>query len=628
MTGKLKIVKTDDEIARAWHQAAIRVAIIAALFSIIGGVMLGQASILKQANNPYNNPQIMAWNSQLSKEMDQVKKDALIEQIRKRDVVLNQEFFKADAFIRYGEFLLVGGLAFFILGAQLALKYREKLPEPQRKSVDNVWIAAGMSRRTTIMVGVLLIGGMVAIVAKSPGDPFAALAKVTVDGGIKIVHTMGMGSSATTTEAIPNRDDGSSTPGSNTVTITIYVDRFIIKEVEGISSGGNGDALRNWPSFRGPLGIGFTFGARPPFKWNSETGENILWKVPVALPGMSSPIVWEDKIFISGATEDKREVYCYNGTTGELLWTKEVSAGDNEPKEKPTVFPDTGFAAPTMATDGNKVYAMFANGDVAGFDLDGNNSWVVNNWGIPVSNYGYSSSLLPFRNRLIVQLDQEMKDITGAPITRRISCLDGKNGAEIWHTDRPADSGDTWSSPVLINTGTKEMIVTAGRPFAIAYDPLDGKELWRKECLGGDVGPSPIYAGGLIFVAEESEKLTALRPEDGSIVWQAENDMPNTVSPVSNGDLVFVTSGEGKVSCFDVAIGKLYWQHQFGSAGAYASPVLVGNSVFFTDRKGTTYIFPAERTFFEIESESLRSRPLGLKWRWMISAASSGCTFA
>ncbi len=601
MTGRLKIVKTDEEIAHAWYQAAVRVAIIAMLFSIIGGVMLGQASVIKNANNPFNNPQLKAWDTQLNqlnsnREKNKDEIDALVKKIQDKDLKLNQEFFKANAFIRYGEYMLVGGLAFFILGAQLALKYRKKLPEPQRKSIDTVWIAAGISRRTTIMVGVLLIGGMVVIVAKSPGDPFAALAKIVVDGGTKISHSLGVASSATATAATPMPDDSSTNTSTVTVTVTNTV--TVSVPVPGLpSSQSNGDAMRNWPAFRGPLGTGVTFGARPPYKWDSETNENILWKMPVALPGMSSPIVWEDKVYITGATEDKREVYCYNGTTGELIWTKEISAGANEPTEKPSVFDDTGFAAPTMATDGNWLYAMFANGDVAGIDLKNEKPpWVVNNWGIPVSIYGYSSSLLPYRNRLIVQLDQTLTDKAENPITRRISCLDGTSGVEIWHTDRPEDSGDTWSSPILINTGSQEMIVTAGRPFAIAYDPIDGKELWRVECLGGDVGPSPIYAGGLIFVAEESEKLTALRP-DGTIVWQAEDDLPNTVSPLSNGDLIFVTSGEGKISCYDVATGKQYWQHTFGTAGAYASPVLVGNSVFFTDRKGTTYIFPAERTF-------------------------------
>lgn len=600
MTGKLITHKTDEEIARAWYQAALRLAILAAIISIFGSIMLGQAWIQRKNNDPFRNKQITGMVTQLSKEQDPAKKDILIEKIRRKDVEVNREFRKADSFIHSGIYLLLGCLVVFVFGARVAVHYREKLPAPQHKSRDNIWISAGVSRRAVIMLGVLLFGVACIIVAKSPGDPFAGLALVA-SGKMAMPMKGSPASSATVTAALP----GSATIGSATSSATVFVDRWLpALEVPGLATSSNGVALHNWPAFRGPLGTGITFEATPPFSWNGATGENILWKVPVDLPGMCSPIVWGDKVFLAGATEDKREVYCYNGTTGALLWKKEVSAGENEPKEKPSVFADTGFAAPTMATDGNLVYAIFANGDIAGFDLDGNQKWVKNHWGIPSSYYGYSSSLLPYRNRLIVQMDHDLIDKSGVDIPRNISCLDGSTGAIIWSTARPPDAGNTWSSPILINTGTREEIITAGRPYAISYDPLTGAELWRANCLGGDVGPSPIYAGGLVFVAEESEKLSAIRPGGSGdvtkdIVWQAEDDMPNTISPVSNGDLLFVTSGEGKISCYDVATGKQYWQHTFGNASAYASPVLVGNSIFYTNHDGNTYIFPAERTFNE-----------------------------
>ena len=151
------------------------------------------------------------------------------------------------------------------------------------------------------------------------------------------------------------------------------------------------ELLKNWPRFRGPLGSGVSAVPDMPTRWDAASGEGIAWKSPVPLPGNSSPIVWRDSVFLTGATEESREVYCFAAADGALRW-KWVVPADGEAAEPPEVSEDTGYAAPTMATDGLRVFAAFANGDFAAADLQGQQVW-VRHFGPLKNAYGHASSL-------------------------------------------------------------------------------------------------------------------------------------------------------------------------------------------------------------------------------------------
>ena len=153
---------------------------------------------------------------------------------------------------------------------------------------------------------------------------------------------------------------------------------------------------RNWPRFRGPGGLGISAYTNVPSSWNGITGEGVLWKTPVPLAGQNSPIVWENRVFLTGASEDEREVYCFDADSGELLWQRAVADVPGSPSEPPEVDDVTGFAAPTAVTDGKRVYAIFANGDLACFDFDGKRLWAMslgNPDNLYVNGHGVDSSL-------------------------------------------------------------------------------------------------------------------------------------------------------------------------------------------------------------------------------------------
>ena len=200
---------------------------------------------------------------------------------------------------------------------------------------------------------------------------------------------------------------------------------------------------------------------------------------------------------------------------------------------------ETGLAAPTVATDGQQVYAIFPTGDVGSFDFEGKKVW-EKNLGRPDSSYGYSSSLAMYRNTLLIQYDQGIADDEMSAMI----ALDGFTGEIAWRTKRPVDC--SWTSPIVACIDDQFQIITCSSPWVIAYEPNKGTELWRANCLSSELGASPIYAGGFVFAIVPYEKLVAIRPNGKGdvtqthIAWVSEEGGPDICSPVSNGKSIFM----------------------------------------------------------------------------------------
>ena len=215
---------------------------------------------------------------------------------------------------------------------------------------------------------------------------------------------------------------------------------------------------------------------------------------------------------------------------------------------------NAGWPASTVATDGRRVYAMFANGDLAAFDFDGKLAW-SKYLAVPKNPYGHATSLLTWQDHVIVQFDQ------GEPEDQlsKLYAFDGATGAVVWQQPRPA--GASWATPIVFDVGGQSQVITLAEPWVIAYAPKDGAEIWRANCLGSLVTPSPIFAGGTLFVINPSTKMQSIRPDgQGDVTkthlgWVAEDGIPDVTSPVSNGELVFLLDSSGIVTCYDAKDG-------------------------------------------------------------------------
>jgi len=349
---------------------------------------------------------------------------------------------------------------------------------------------------------------------------------------------------------------------------------------------------KHWPRFRGPGGLGVSAYASAPAAWNGKTGEGILWKAPVPLPGENSPIVWGDRIFLAGATTEKREVYCFSLADGKLLWTGAVSTPGDATSEPPQVLDDAGYSASTAATDGRYVSAIFANGDVACFDVAGSLVWARNLGPFNTNGYGYATSLVMYRNTVLAQIDQG----SGTKTNSNLYALNILTGKPVWQTSRPVPA--SWATPIIVKTGQRDELITCGKPWVIAYDPATGKELWRVKILDGDVVPSPVHSGGMVFIANASAKAAAIRTGGSgdvtakNVVWTADDGLPDISSPLTDGKFMLRVTSQGMLTMSSAADGKPLWEKELDVPVA-SSPTLVGDKVYLLSEKGVMYIFAA-----------------------------------
>ncbi len=347
----------------------------------------------------------------------------------------------------------------------------------------------------------------------------------------------------------------------------------------------------NHPSFRGPGGNGISYHTNIPTDWNVTTGKNILWKIKVPIHGYNSPIIWGNKLFISGATAAKREIYCIDIISGKINWTYDVKDIPGSPSKSPSVTDDTGLAAPSLTTDGSRVYAIFGNGDLIALDMNGNKVW-AKNLGNTGNHYGHSSSLLLYQDILILQYDTKK--------TPKLLGLSASNGEIIWSTNR--DVKISWASPVIVNTGKKTEVILAADPIVASYDPLTGKENWQVDCIYGEVGPSVAYADNIVFAVNEYAILVAIKiGETPEIIWESDEYLSDVPSPVATDKLMFMATSYGTVICYDAKTGEIYWEQEYDN-GFYSSPMLVDGKIYLIDMQGVMHIFKASNKF-ELISE-------------------------
>ena len=360
---------------------------------------------------------------------------------------------------------------------------------------------------------------------------------------------------------------------------------------------------KNWPQFRGANGQGIATAQNIPITWDVNTGEGIIWKKPVPLPGFNSPIVWDNRIFFSGADAKEQKVFCFDTQSGDILWARSVETTVSKEAEALEIGEDTGYAASTMVTDGRRICAIFPTGDIGCFDFDGKKLW-MKNLGLPDSTYGYASSLAMYRNLVIVQYDQAADDDGMS----KVIGLNFLSGIIMWETKRPV--GASWMSPVVVQTANGPQLIAGGEPLLIAYNPANGAELWRADCLGSDLAPSPILVNDMAISIEPYTKMTAYKT-DGSgdvtkthLVWMNEDFAPDIPSSVSDGKFLYVPDTSGIVACLNVSDGTVVWEQDL--MGSFqASATLVGDKLYLLSYKGIMHILQTGTEYKEVARNQL-----------------------
>jgi outer membrane protein assembly factor BamB len=554
-----------------------RIAVVAAVFSLVLCTLLILNYVQLERTDPLNSPALERLIERLA---DDPEDTELREQIRALDLLARRAYFSRLWQIRTAALMLLLSVAVLLVSLKVLTGGRQKLPEERRKLSD--WRSASLTRIGVIAAGAVILAGGLA----TAGLSHSALSGEYVAAGVPEAGVRAAG--GTSSDAAVAKVE---TPDQTEIKENIL----------------DSEELRsNWPGFRGAGGVGIAYVADAPIQWDGTTGQGVLWKTAIPKSGFNSPVIWENRIFLSGADENSREVYCLDRDSGAMLWQQAVDDVPGSPAEPPDVTPDTGYAAPTMAADAKGVFAIFATGDVVGIDHAGNRLW-ERNLGVPENHYGHSSSLLVYRDLLVVQYDHE-----GGP---RLLGLDTATGETVWETPRQVMT--TWSSPIVVYTGRRPEIIINANPFVGSYDPDTGRELWQVECMFGEVGPSPAYTDKLVYAANQFAQLVAIDVDTREILWEVYDDLPDASSPLAVEGCVYVPTSYGYLSCLDAATGVPYWTHDYGGS-SYSSPVYAAGRVYWIDKSGVMHIFEAGKEFVPVSDP-----PLG-EPSWAVPAFAEG----
>jgi outer membrane protein assembly factor BamB len=190
---------------------------------------------------------------------------------------------------------------------------------------------------------------------------------------------------------------------------------------------------------------------------------------------------------------------------------------------------------------------------------------------------------------LLVQFDQGSSKSPKS----KLYAFDSASGSIAWQVDRPVPN--SWSTPIVIHSADRDQIITSADPWVISYNPTDGAELWRVKCLRTDIGPSPVFADGKVYVANDNAVLSAIRADGQGdvtathIAWKGEDGMPDTCSPLATKDYVFLMASFGTLTCYDSAGGEMLWSEDF-DGDFTASPGWAGSRLYLVSKSGKTYI--------------------------------------
>jgi len=365
-------------------------------------------------------------------------------------------------------------------------------------------------------------------------------------------------------------------------------------------------AAEHWPGFRGAGGTGVSSAENLPVIWDDRLG--VRWTTAVPGSGNSSPVVWDNAVYLTTAAENRElKLLCFDRAGGSLRW--EQSAGHATGRR----HAKNGDASPTPVTNGEKVFAFFGDVGMICCDLQGNLLW-QKSLGDLDHPWGLASSPILFDDLVIQLCDSESES--------HLIALHQATGDVVWKT--PRDSSGCWSTPVVMSYGPpgaeqfSVVVNGTGRSaaedgFVIGYDPLTGIEQWRVQGATDASVPTPLVVGDEVVVASGRKGNTMrLRPTTASnpvptaaderstpgceVVWVIPHSGPYVATGVAYQGLLYQIGDQGVLRCYDAATGDLRYEERL--PGNFTAGLIAGDEkVFATSETGRTYVLAAGAQF-------------------------------
>ena len=335
-----------------------------------------------------------------------------------------------------------------------------------------------------------------------------------------------------------------------------------------------GSLVADWRQFRGTTSSGLP--EQTIQNWDGE--QELAWQVDLPGRGLSSPILVQDRVYVtcsSGPMQERLHVLCFNSGDGTKLWERTFWATG-----RTVCHPKTCVAAPSPASDGERIFAFYSSNDLACLDLDGNLLWfrgLTYDYPNASNSLGMASSALAIGGKVVVMVETDDESFAAG--------IDAKTGETSWKIDRPERAN--WTSPAVTPDGKQVLMQSSAGVSAVNVET--GEVIWTY-ADGAATQPTLVVVDETAYVP--SNGVTAIRPGKSNtnvpeIVWQVGNLRPGVASPIAYGDNLFVINSSGVMVAAALKDGERVWQSRLGGSFS-ASPVMAGGKLFAVNEEGTT----------------------------------------
>jgi outer membrane protein assembly factor BamB len=378
----------------------------------------------------------------------------------------------------------------------------------------------------------------------------------------------------------------------------------------------------NWPQFRGPRAAGVAEGFATVSEWDLAGGKNVLWRTEVPGLAHSSPVIFDDRVYLTTAVRKAGEaeltvglygsvepvadegeqafrLLCLDRLLGTMLWT--ATAFEGQPRFPR--HPKGSFAASTPATDGKHVLASFGSEGLHCYGPDGELHWKKDlgeldaGWYVmPSASWGFSASPVIHEGIAYLQCDVQKGSFVAA--------LSLEDGRELWRVAR--DEVPTFGAPTVDVRAERRQLVCNGYKHIGGYDLATGKELWRL-AGGGDIPvPTPVVGNGLIFVTNDHGRMAPMLAIDALAEGTLELDPAKSKhmrwsdlrrgsymqTPLVLGEFLYACKDNGVLTCFEASTGEVVYEERLGDgvSGFTSSPVAADGKLYFASEEGAVYV--------------------------------------
>jgi outer membrane protein assembly factor BamB len=344
----------------------------------------------------------------------------------------------------------------------------------------------------------------------------------------------------------------------------------------------------DWTRFRGPNGTGIAKDKDIPVTW--DMSKHLLWKV--ALPGLgnSSPVIWNDRLFVQSARDvNERLLLCIDTNNGSTLWQAKV------PGIKATRHAKNTFASATPAVDSERVYAVFWDGKnqfMKAYTHDGKSVW-SKDLGSYISQHGAGNSPIVYQDKIIFVNDQDDK--------AEIMCLEASTGNYVWRADRPAFRA-CYSTPFIRELGRADELVVVSTMGITGYNPNNGNKNWNYEWKFFAKMPlrttsSAILAHGLLFACSgdgggDRHMIAVDLNGIPKLAWENRKDFPYVPCCVVVGEHIYFVNDKGFAGCYQAKTGKQRWLTRVGGE-CVSSPVVIDGKIYVGNDDGDVLVLEA-----------------------------------